>query len=577
MKTRICLLIGFLLLNYSIADSKEVATGNIPAQQGSINVFTSPDLYNVTMKWVSEYGSFNPKLKINVIKSADSEIAGKLKTGDGIGFIADESYDALSNQSIWNIVVGRDVIVPVMNAANPLRDEIYRKGITSVKLAKIFENPEKQNWGMILDNVQNSSDIPLHYYVMTDSSIQSMVNNFLKTNQTNINGIKITSGQEMISAIQKDPNALGFCKLVQIMDIKNQSLAENIKMVPIDKNGNGKIDYMENIYDNMQEFSRGVWIGKYPKALSGNIYSVSSQKPKNENELAFLSWVLTDGQKFLNSNDYSDLVSSEIKSQLDMINEPVLYATAPTNEISVLLKMIFTVLFVFVVIGFIFDMVVRRIRNKGSIAKDSNSGLISAVFDENSVIIPKGIYFDKTHTWAFMKKDGTVKIGIDDFLIHITGPVTRVEMRNAGDKIKKGDHLFSIIQKGKQLNIYAPISGTIKTHNETLTTNSSLLNSAPYEEGWVYTIEPTNWLLEIQFLTMAEYYKTWLKDEFSRLKDFFATVVKTDSPEYAIIVLQDGGALKDNLLADFGPETWEDFQTKFIDNNQIVNFFKFLT
>ena len=576
MKTRICLLIGFLLLNYSIANSKEVFAGNTQTQQGSITLFTTPDLYNLTTKWVSEYESLNPKLKINLVKSTDIEIAEKLKSGEGLGFIADESYAALGNQSTWNIVVGRDVIVPVMNAANPFQDEIYQKGITPDKLARIFEDPEMQNWGMLLDNAQNSSDIPIHYYTTNDPSIQSGIENFLQKNQLNINGIKITSGQEMIFAIQKDPNALGFCKLVQIMDLKNQNLAENIKLVPIDKNGNGKIDYMENIYENLTAFSRGVWIGKYPKALSGNIYSVSSQKPKSENELAFLSWVLTDGQNFLNTNGYSDLASSEVKSQLDIINEPTVYVAAPTNEFNALLKMILIVLFAFVVISFIYDMVVRRIRNKGAIVKVSNSGLTSA-FDENSVIIPKGIYFDKTHTWAFMKKDGTVKIGIDDFLLHVTGPVTRIEMKKAGEKIKKGDQLLSIIQKGKQLNIYAPISGTIKTHNETLTTNSSLLNSAPYEEGWVYTIEPTNWLLEIQFLTMADKYKTWLTDEFSRLKDFFATVLKTNNTEYALITLQDGGALKDNVLADLGPEVWEDFQTKFIDNNQIVNFFKFLT
>ncbi len=576
MKTRICLLIGFLLLNYSISNSKEVETGNAQTQQGSINLFTTPDLYNLTMKWVSEYGSFNPKLKINLVKSTDIEIAEKLKSGEGLGFIADESYAALGNQSTWNMVVGRDVIVPVMNAANPFLDDIYQKGITSDKLARIFENPEKQNWGMLLDNTKNSSDIPIHFYMMNNPSIQSGVANFLKTNQSNTNGIKITSGQEMISAIQKDPNAIGFCKLVQIMDLKNQSLAENIKLMPIDKNGNGEIDYMENIYENLQAFSRGVWIGKYPKALSGNIYSVSSQKPKSENDLAFLSWVLTDGQNFLNTNGYSDLASSEIKSQLDKINEPVVYAVAPTNEVNAVLKMILTVLFVFVVIGFIFDMVTRRIRNKEANVKVPNSELIP-VFDENSVTIPKGIYFDKTHTWAFMKKDGTVKIGIDDFLLHITGPVTRIEMKNAGEKIKKGDQLFSIIQKGKQLNIYAPISGTIKTQNKILTTNSSLLNSAPYEEGWIYTFEPTNWLLEIQYLTMADKYKSWLTDEFSRLKDFFAAVLKTNNAEYALITMQDGGAFKDNVLADFGPEIWEDFQTKFIDNNQIVNFYKFLT
>jgi hypothetical protein len=150
-------------------------------------------------------------------------------------------------------------------------------------------------------------------------------------------------------------------------------------------------------------------------------------------------------------------------------------------------------------------------------------------------------------------------------------------MKNAGEKIKKGDPLLSIIQKGKQLNIYAPISGTIKAHNDSLTTNSTLLNSAPYEEGWVYTIEPTNWILEIQYLIMADKYKAWLTDEFSRLKDFFTAVLKTNNAEYSLVVLQDGGALKDNVLADFGPELWEDFQTKFIDNNQIVNFFKLLT
>jgi len=187
------------------------------------------------------------------------------------------------------------------------------------------------------------------------------------------------------------------------------------------------------------------------------------------------------------------------------------------------------------------------------------------VFDENSVIIPKGIYFDKTHTWAFMKKDGTVKIGIDDFLQHVTGHITRVELKKTGSKIKKGEQLFSIAQNGKQLDIYSPISGTIEVQNESLLINPSLLNTAPFEHGWIYTLEPTNWSLEIQFLSMAEKYKTGLKSEFTRLKDFFATALKSDTPEYALITLQDGGALKDNILAELGPEVWDDFQTKFID------------
>jgi len=563
MKTRICLLITFALFSYYVSNSKEAATGQNPLGENSINVFTTPDLYNLTMKWVSEYSNLNPKVKINVIKAGDKNVPGMLHPGEGLAFTGDETLAERNNQSIWNMVVGRDIIVPVMNAKNPLRNEIIRKGVTSKALTQILESPEKRNWGMLTDNAQNIQNISLNYYIPNYPSVLSGVNNFLNINALNCEGFKTGSGEAMISAIQKDPNALGFCKLIQIMDINHQSLVENIELVPIDKNGNGKIDYMENIYDNLQAFSRGVWIGKYPKALSGKIYAVSSEKPKSETELAFLNWILTDGQRYLNANGYDELVLNERQSQLSKI-EPIIYTTIPVNETPALLKILLLALLAFGVIIVFWNLLSRRDRIKKGAVLNAHKGTQS-IFDENSVIIPKGIYFDKTHTWAFMKKDGTVKIGIDDFLQHITGSITRIEMKNSGEKIKKGECLFTIVQKGKQLDIYSPVSGTIKTRNRSLLTDSSLLNSAPYEDGWIYTIEPTNWLLEIQFLSMSEKYKIGLKHEFIRLKDFFASVFKSDAPEFALITLQDGGALKDNIMADLGPEIWDDFQTKFLD------------
>ncbi len=143
--------------------------------------------------------------------------------------------------------------------------------------------------------------------------------------------------------------------------------------------------------------------------------------------------------------------------------------------------------------------------------------------------------------------------------------ITRIEMKKPGEKIKKGDIILSIIQKGKQLNIYSPVSGTIKEQNKVLLTNSFIINSSPYSEGWVYMIEPANWLREIQFLDMAEKYKKWIPNEFSRLKDFLATSLKVNKIEYENVVLQDGGVLKDSILEDLGPEVWEDFQTNFLD------------
>jgi hypothetical protein len=138
-------------------------------------------------------------------------------------------------------------------------------------------------------------------------------------------------------------------------------------------------------------------------------------------------------------------------------------------------------------------------------------------------------------------------------------------MKEPGEMVKKGEHIFSLIQNGKQLAIHSPISGKIKAQNKVLATDSSSINDSPYSDGWVYLVEPTNWLRETQFMIMADRYSEWLRYEFTRLKDFFSISLRVNKMEYAHVVLQDGGNIHDNILAEFGPEVWEDFQTNFIE------------
>ena len=125
--------------------------------------------------------------------------------------------------------------------------------------------------------------------------------------------------------------------------------------------------------------------------------------------------------------------------------------------------------------------------------------------------------------------------------------------------------VLSIIQNGKLLNINSPVSGTIVAQNDALAGNPSAINESPYANGWVYMIKPSNWAREIQFFNMAEKYQEWIKTEFTRLKDFLAETIHSKNPAYAHVVLQDGGVIKDHVLADFGPDVWEEFQTNFVD------------
>jgi len=227
--------------------------------------------------------------------------------------------------------------------------------------------------------------------------------------------------------------------------------------------------------------------------------------------------------------------------------------------------MVILILIAFIVTCFTVDAIVQYYKKKRSYIPVS-AEVINSEFNEASVSIPKGLLFDKTHTWAFMEKNGVVKIGIDDFLLHITGPLSRVKMKNPGENIQKGEAAISIIQSGKVLTINAPISGVIKSNNSVLVEDSSIVNSSPFYDGWIYTIEPSNWSRDSHFLLLSEQYKEWLKNEFSRLKDFIAIAIH--KKEFAPIIYQDGGVLKENFLQDSGPEIWEEFQVKFINSSK---------
>jgi glycine cleavage system H lipoate-binding protein/ABC-type phosphate transport system substrate-binding protein len=569
MKRIIYLLISLLLINYSNAESSPFIPESNNLTSDSIKVISTPDLYNLTNLWANEYNKMFPGSKLEIIRVSDSRMANDLLERGAIGFTSNEYFSGFDNGSIWKVVVGRDVIVPVINSKNPFLEEISRKGITPESFTDFFNNSDSRTWGTLLKGDQKSN---AGLFVINDNSISKSIAGFLGTEAISDYGIKVNNAGELLSNIQKDPYAIGFCKLVSIMDPENRELAADIRLLPIDRNGNGLIDYNEKIYDNFNDFSRGVWIGKYPKALVSNIYSVSSDRPENKTEVDFLKWILNDGQKFLYSVGYSDLLISERRSTSDKLFEAQVYQSATMNDKSIF-KSILIILASLVLAGFVIDMLFRFVRKRKTTGQITIPSVKSAL-DENSLIVPKGLYYDKTHTWAFMEQNGIVKVGVDDFLQHITGNLTRVILKNPGDKVNKGDKIMTVVQNGKQLDLYSPVSGVIKKQNEKVLTDSSLINSSPYSDGWVYMIEPENWLRENQLLFMAEKHKQFIKNEFSRLKDFLAEALTSDKEKYAQVILQDGGEIIDNTLSHFGPEVWEDFQLKYIDPSRQIWFYE---
>jgi hypothetical protein len=65
---------------------------------------------------------------------------------------------------------------------------------------------------------------------------------------------------------------------------------------------------------------------------------------------------------------------------------------------------------------------------------------------------------------------------------------------------------------------------------------------------------------------MADNYNKWIEDELIRLRNFLTGTLKPGKEMTpGLLILQDGGELTDQILADLGPEVWEEFQSSFID------------
>lgn len=202
--------------------------------------------------------------------------------------------------------------------------------------------------------------------------------------------------------------------------------------------------------------------------------------------------------------------------------------------------------------------------NKPSMIREKIRRVIG-VLSAKTLNIPQGIFHSKNHTWAYLGKSGIAKIGLDDLLLHITGEVKINNLKNPGETIRKGDLLAEIVQNGKSLSIFSPVSGKILSLNPLISESPDLMNEDPYGKGWIYSLKPSNWMAEISCCYLADDATSWFSKELEHYKDFLANSAQKYSPEPSLMVLQDGGELSENSLSGLPNEFWRDFQKEFLN------------
>lgn len=187
------------------------------------------------------------------------------------------------------------------------------------------------------------------------------------------------------------------------------------------------------------------------------------------------------------------------------------------------------------------------------------------LFSLAKVRLPKGVFFDKTHTWAFLRSAGQVQVGIDDFLTALTGSVSLKLMKQTGDVVSRGEHLATLMSEGKSLKIYSPVSGTLQAINKSALKKFSKRTHNDFTENWLFDMEPVRWDMEKTMLIIGEKAQQWIQQEQARLRDVLAFAEQKYNLTPQPVLLQEGGEISDHVLESLSPEIWEEFQSEFID------------
>ena len=105
--------------------------------------------------------------------------------------------------------------------------------------------------------------------------------------------------------------------------------------------------------------------------------------------------------------------------------------------------------------------------------------------------IPAHLKYTDQHEWVKLDAD-VATVGITDYAQAALGDLVFVELPAKGKKVKTGD-TFVVVESVKAASeVYAPISGEVIEINDMLSASPELVNSAPYDGGWICKIRASD-------------------------------------------------------------------------------------
>ena len=282
--------------------------------EGTISMSGAFALYPLAVKWGEEFKRLHPNVKFDISAGgAGKGISDVLGGLVDLAMVSRDLYPEEIKKGAYPVSATKDAVVATANASNPNIKEILAKGMKKDAFTNIFSTGLYKNW----KQAGFSVSAPIHAYTRSDAAgaAESWAKYFGKK-QEDLQGIGVYGDPGLLQAVKKDPIGIGYNNIGYAYDIKSKKQQAGIIVIPIDINGNGKLDPDENVYGTIDEIVKAISAGKYPSPPARELFFVSKNKPQKKIVSEFLKWVLTDGQKFVEEAGFVGLPQEKLQDNL---------------------------------------------------------------------------------------------------------------------------------------------------------------------------------------------------------------------------------------------------------------------
>lgn len=119
--------------------------------------------------------------------------------------------------------------------------------------------------------------------------------------------------------------------------------------------------------------------------------------------------------------------------------------------------------------------------------------------------VPEDLHYTEEHEWIQQVEGSRVRIGITDYAQDQLGDVVYVELPEVDAEVAKEDLIVEIESTKSVGEVYAPFTGKIVSVNDAVAESPELVNSSPYDEGWLAIIEVEGEIETSDLLDAAAY------------------------------------------------------------------------